>query len=224
MHTSGIHARLAEVRPDVSRGEDTVEAAAWELISRCLSLANALLLLLAEGYIVQSDMLHRAFLETSDVLDAIVTPEEHELRDRWLGDEGLSFATTARAMERLERRLIEADVMPSPPAHRVRFTAERAYALLSSGAHARRSKIRRSVLSSSFAYSTESHWVERAVTILFAAGSVAFAAVGFSRALAHSFSGAVDEGTDKLPRLLLERVGELAGAMERRLATPEDCG
>ena len=82
-------------------GADTSEAAVWELVGRCLSSANAVILLLREGLIVQGDLLLRALWETTAVLATIATSEERDLRTRWLGVQSMANNATARPMERL---------------------------------------------------------------------------------------------------------------------------
>jgi hypothetical protein len=220
-----IHAGIAASHPDVTTGDDTLEAGAWELTGRCLSLANALLALLDAGYVVQSSVMHRALFETSSVLAAVATPAEEDLRIRWLADQSVPHASALRAIERFERRIVEAGLMAPPSADlRQRVLFERTYRLLSSDTHAQRSQIRKSVLPAGFAYGTESQWLDRAATIFFAAASLAWMiAPSLNRGLAACGEGEVASKTADLAQMLAKQsLDVLAAAMRERLS--DDAG
>jgi hypothetical protein len=206
-----VHADLAKRRPEVARGGSDLETAVWELMGRCLSLSRALSFLLRQHFIVQSDVVLRALWETSSVLAAIVGPEERDLRERWLADQDIPYAATARAMERLERQFKETYGF-LPPGEAMRASWERVYRLLSPGTHARRSAISRSNLTSGFAYNRESTRLDEAITVLLSTGLFSIVASGFDRALSHVLGSdwLPDNTTQQSSKNLLRAIGTIA--------------
>jgi hypothetical protein len=217
---SMVHRSIAKERPTVSLGGNGLDVAVWELMGRCLSLANALLLLLRHGYVVQSDVLLRALWETNSVLATISAPEEQELRKRWLEGKNIPYSATARAMERLERRFKE-ETGALPPGEPMRTSWESLYRLLSAGSHGLRSSISSSKLSSGFAYSDESAQVDKAMAAFVSTGLLFLITLSFDRALSYALGPdwTPDATASKCSNELLRSLGSIATAA---IASDED--
>jgi hypothetical protein len=136
--------------------------ATWELTGYCLNLAEALLVLLRKGYVVQSEVLTRALFEASSILGALAARDSGELRRRWLAQQNIPQAAVNRAKERLVR-----DVEGHPdlryPLRSFRHANQRIYKHFSEASHANRAAVRRLSRGDCFIYGAAEEGFERAL-------------------------------------------------------------
>jgi len=165
-HLASAHQAIAD-HIDLDLTGDTRHAAIWQMAGRCLGFGHQILDSLQLGYTVEVEVTARALHETTRLLGTFFAPGEDQLVRTWLKDKrAIKPSHTRKAEQRFDAGLSKAlQEKGMPPFKGDREQKSRKiYALMSEGAHHRRSRTQVAVdpLTRTMTFGRSTRWRERA--------------------------------------------------------------